>query len=38
MTQEGIDCSRCESRMVRSVVVHEPQRCSMLVTQRTLIG
>jgi hypothetical protein len=33
-----MDCSRCESRMVRSLIVHEPQRWCMLVTQRTLTG
>jgi hypothetical protein len=38
MTQEGIDCNRCDSRMVPSPVVHEPQRWFMLVTQRTLKG
>jgi hypothetical protein len=38
MTQEGIACKRCDNRMVRSPMVHEPQRRSMLVTQRTLVG
>lgn len=38
MTHEGIDCNRCDSRIVRSPMVHEPQRWLMLVTQRTLMG
>lgn len=38
MTQDGIDCSRWDSRIVRSVVVQEPQRLLILRTQRTLSG
>jgi hypothetical protein len=38
MTQDGIDCSRWESRIVRSTMVHDPQRVAMLRTQRTLLG
>lgn len=38
MTQDGIDCSRWDSRMVRSVVVQEPHRLFILRTHRILAG
>jgi hypothetical protein len=38
MTHAGMDCNRCDKRMVPSPMVHEPQRRFMLVTQRTLVG
>jgi hypothetical protein len=33
-----MDCKRCDSRIVRSVVVHDPHRWFMFVTHRTLTG
>ncbi|HEU5271416.1 MAG TPA: hypothetical protein VFU36_15930 [Jatrophihabitans sp.] len=38
MTQDGIGCSRWESRIVRSTIVHDPHLVVMLLTQRTLAG
>jgi hypothetical protein len=38
MTQAGIGCSRRDSRIVRSTMVHEAHRLVMLPTQRTLAG
>ena len=37
-THDGMACSRFESRIVRVLGVHDPQRCCWLVTQFTARG